>query len=101
MDELRYYARQHEGLKQENKLSRRIYDVSVPISLRTPTYPGDPAIDISAWQSLDRGDSANVTALCFGAHTGTHVDAPAHFIKDGSKAESLDLETLLGEVHLL
>jgi arylformamidase len=82
-------------------LSRRIYDVSVPISLRTPTYPGDPGIDISAWQSLDQGDSANVTALCFGAHTGTHVDAPAHFIKDGSKADSLDLEVLLGEVHVL
>ena len=80
---------------------RHIYDVSVPISARTPTYPGDPGIDIRQWLSLDKGDPANVTALCFGAHTGTHVDAPAHFIKGGSKVESLSLDTLLGEVHVV
>lgn len=78
-----------------------IYDVSVPISARTPTYPGDPDIDIRQWLSVDKGDPANVTALCFGAHTGTHVDAPAHFIKGGGKVESLNLDTLLGEVHVI
>jgi arylformamidase len=79
----------------------KIYDVSVPISTRTPTYPGDPGIEIRQWLSLDKGEPANVTALCFGAHTGTHVDAPAHFIKGGSKVDSLDLDTLLGEAHVI
>jgi len=79
----------------------RIYDVSVPISARTPTYPGDPGIDIRQWLSLAAGDVANVSAICFGAHTGTHVDAPAHFIKDAPKLQSLDLNTLIGEVQVI
>lgn len=79
----------------------RIYDVSVPISARTPTYPGDPGIDIRQWLSLAEGDAANVSAIYFGAHTGTHVDAPAHFIKDAPKLHSLDLYTLIGEVLVM
>ncbi len=51
--------------------------------------------------SLEQGDPANVTAIYFGAHSGTHVDAPAHFIHGGSKLESLSLDTLLGEVQVV
>ncbi|CDM64258.1 cyclase family protein [Pyrinomonas methylaliphatogenes] len=75
----------------------RIYDISVPIRSRTPVYPGDPPISIETWMALARGDVANVSQLRFGAHTGTHVDAPAHFISDGMKAEDLPLEALIGE----
>src|ERR1700730_7824900 len=79
----------------------RIYDVSVPISARTPTYPGDPGIEIRPWLSLANGDPANVSAIYFGAHTGTHVDAPAHFIEDAPTLESMDLHTLIGEVQVI
>jgi len=78
-----------------------IFDVSVPISPRTPTYPGDPKIDFKQWLSLDKGDSANVTSLCFGVHTGTHIDAPAHFIHGGERLASLSLDVLLGEVRVI
>ena len=78
-----------------------IYDVSVPISARTPTYPGDPGIDIRQWLSLAAGDAANVSAICFGAHTGTHVDAPAHFIAGAAKLNSLDLYTLIGKARVI
>ncbi len=77
------------------------YDVSVPISTLLPTYPGDPGVEIKQWLALDRGDPANVTAIDFGAHTGTHVDAPAHFIPGGAKLAALDLETLIGEVQVI
>jgi arylformamidase len=79
----------------------RIYDVSVPISEQMPVYPGDPKVTITDWLSLDKGDPANVTMLDLGAHAGTHVDAPAHFIRGGRKVESMDLETLMGEVHVI
>ncbi len=79
----------------------RIFDVSLPISARMPTYPGDPGVNIKDWLSLDKGDPANVTLIDFGAHTGTHVDAPAHFIQGGCKLDSLDLDTLIGEVHVI
>jgi arylformamidase len=76
----------------------KLYDISVSITPgETPVYPGDPGIKISSWAALSRGDAANVTALRFGAHTGTHVDAPAHFIEDAPEVVSLPLEVLTGE----
>ena len=74
-----------------------IYDVTVPLSNELPTYPGDPGIQIGEWRSLAKGDSANVSVVNFGAHTGTHVDAPAHFIEGAAKIETLPLESLIGE----
>jgi len=74
-----------------------IYDVTVPLSNELPTYPGDPGIEIGNWRALANGDSANVSVVSFGAHTGTHVDAPAHFIEGASKVESMPLDVLIGE----
>lgn len=78
-----------------------IYDLSVPIGTELPTYPGDPAIKIDNWSSLAHGGGANVSVLCFSAHTGTHVDAPAHFIEGAKKVEALDLEVLIGEAQVI
>jgi arylformamidase len=79
----------------------QIYDVSVPLSTATPTYPGDPGIEIKDWLTLAGGDAANVSLLHFGAHSGTHVDAPAHFIQGGSRVESLPLESLIGPAEVV
>ena len=78
-----------------------IYDLSVPLSSTLPTYPGDPGIKIQEWSKLANGDGANVSALSFGAHTGTHVDAPAHFIEGTRKVESLALDVLIGEADVV
>lgn len=78
-----------------------IYDITVPLCDEIPTYPGDPGIEIRDWFSLAQGDPANVSLLKFGAHTGTHVDAPAHFIEGASRVESLNLDVLIGEAHLV
>lgn len=78
-----------------------IYDVSVALSSDTPTYPGDPTIEISQFLSLADGDPANVSLIHFGAHSGTHVDAPAHFIAGGARVESLALDALIGEVQVV
>ena len=78
-----------------------IYDISVPLTNEMPTYPGDFGIEITDWSSLAKGDSANVTHLNFGAHTGTHVDAPAHFIEGAPKLETLPLEVLIGRTQVV
>jgi len=75
----------------------KIYDVTVPISAATPIYSGDPGVVISSTATLAAGDSANVTHLCFGAHTGTHVDAPNHFIEGTLTLDQLDLDKLVGQ----
>ena len=79
----------------------RIYDVSVPLSAATPTYPGDPGIEIKQWLRLANGDAANVSLINCGLHSGTHVDAPAHFIEGGAKVDSLPLESLIGEAEVV
>lgn len=78
-----------------------IYDVTVPLSNGMPTWPGDPEIQLVNWQSLSKGDGANVSMLKFSAHTATHVDAPAHFIEGAAKVESMPLEVLIGEAEVV
>jgi arylformamidase len=79
-----------------------IYDITVPVTPgETPTYPGDPGIQFEAWSSIAAGDPANVTMLHLGAHTGTHVDAPAHFIEGAPGLTSLSLDALVGEARVI
>ena len=78
-----------------------IYDITVPIRPGMPVYEGDPDVDIQAWSALAKGDSANVSFLHFGAHTGTHVDAPAHFIEGARKIDALSLEMLIGPARVV
>ena len=78
-----------------------IYDITVPIRPGMPIYEGDPAVEIAAWSALRKGDSANVSFLHFGAHTGTHVDAPAHFIEGARKIDALSLDVLIGPARVV
>jgi arylformamidase len=79
-----------------------IFDISVAISPETtPTYPGDPALEVVSWAAIARGDAANVTLLRMGAHTATHVDAPAHFIEGAPAVSAMPLEVLIGEARVV
>lgn len=78
-----------------------IYDISVPIRSGMPVYEGDPGVDIQPWSALAKGDSANVSFLHFGAHTGTHVDAPAHFIEGTRKIDALSFDALIGPARVI
>jgi len=79
----------------------KIYDITFPISETTPVYEGDPTVKIEVCLAIARGDAANVTQLCFGAHTATHVDAPNHFIEGTKKVHELELEKLVGDCTVL
>src|SRR3989304_3771907 len=63
----------------------RVYDISVPLRADMPTYSGEPGPRLQFAKQLSKGDSANVSVLSLGSHTGTHVDAPSHFL-DGAPA---------------
>jgi arylformamidase len=79
----------------------KIYDVTVPIKNSMPVWPGDPKVNNMLVFSIDSGAEANVTSIQMSAHTGTHIDAPRHFINSGEPIDSLDLDTLLGEVEVI
>lgn len=78
-----------------------IYDVTVPIRASMPVYEGDPGVKIESWSAFAKGDSSNVSMLNFGAHTGTHVDAPAHFIEGANTIDNLSLERLIGPARVI
>lgn len=80
---------------------KKIHDISFPISNETPVYEGDPRVKIEVASSFAKGDHANVTGLCFGAHTATHVDAPNHFIDGTRKIHELELEKLIGNCRVV
>jgi arylformamidase len=66
-----------------------------------PVFPGDPEVRIEAASSIETGGAANVSKISCGAHTGTHIDAPAHFIKDGRKIADIDLDALIGAARVV
>jgi len=78
-----------------------IFDVSVPIRDGMVHYAGNPPVHVTRVSSLEDGDTANVSELDMGAHSGTHVDAPAHFLADGAGAEALPLNALIGPAEVI
>ncbi|MGI9036302.1 MAG: cyclase family protein [Pyrinomonadaceae bacterium] len=79
----------------------KIYDVTFPISPETPIYKGDPKAEITVAHSIAKGDAANVSQICCGVHTATHVDAPNHFIEGGRRIDQLDFDKLLGRCRVV
>jgi arylformamidase len=82
-------------------MNMKIYDVTVPISAEVPIYKGDPGASVSAFKSIAGGDTANVSEITFGVHTGTHVDAPNHFIDGAKRIHELDPEKLIGPCRVI
>ena len=79
----------------------KIFDISLPIHPDLPVWPGDPPIELTRQESISPGFDANVSRIACGVHIGTHVDAPLHFIDGGAAIDDLDLNTLIGRVHVL
>lgn len=79
----------------------RTYDISLEITPDLPTWPGDPEIKFQTISNIPNGDSANVTAISMSVHTGTHIDAPLHFLEKGNSVDEIVLKTLIGRAFVL
>ena len=73
-----------------------IYDITRPVDTGMVVWPGNPPVVRRRTSDMARGDVANVSELSLGVHTGTHVDAPVHFLPGGAGTETLDLAVLVG-----
>jgi arylformamidase len=73
----------------------KLVDISVPIRDAMTVYRGNPPVRIRPAMTLQR-DGVNLSELCLGSHTGTHVDAPNHFVKGGKGIDRLGLERFIG-----
>ncbi|QDA31896.1 cyclase family protein [Thermococcus indicus] len=72
-----------------------IIDLSLSISENTPVYPDDPPVSVKLWAVIDR-DGYYMNVLKMGEHSGTHVDAPAHFVPGGKTIDEMPLEKFIG-----
>lgn len=76
-------------------------DISVPLKNGMAHWPGDPTVNISRVRDLEKGDTVNLSTISMGAHSGTHVDAPLHFINGGEGVDEIPLETLVGRARVI
>ena len=83
--------------RREMARFERIIDISVPNGPGQHVYPGDPVPKVDSVHRIRDGAAANVSLLTMGSHTGTHVDAPYHFIDDGPRLGQVALERMVGE----
>lgn len=79
----------------------RFHDISVTVTSMLPTWPGDPKVELDRVEKIEEGANANVSRVAMGVHTGTHVDAPYHFLEDGTTVDTLPLDILIGSVQVV
>jgi arylformamidase len=78
-----------------------LIDITVPIRTGMVTYPGDPQVTVERVASLADGDVANISRVAMSLHTGTHVDAPLHFLDGGAGSDELALDALIGRCEVV
>ena len=76
-------------------------DVSVPLRNGMVKWPDNPPVEIERTLDMERGDVANVSRLSFGSHTGTHMDAPLHFVRDGDGLDRMPLDATVGAARVI
>lgn len=80
-------------------VNREWIDISTPIRSGMPHWPGDPDVRVELLTSIKDG-GANVTALSMCAHTGTHMDAPRHYIPGGAGIDEMPLDAAVGAARV-
>ena len=76
-------------------------DISRQLDENIYVYEGDPIFRTSSVCSIADGDDCNVTAISFGSHTGTHIDAPKHFFKDGKSITDFPIDAFCGKAKVI
>jgi arylformamidase len=79
----------------------RWIDISVPLRSGMVHWPDNPPVRIERMLDMERGDVANVSKISLGSHTGTHMDAPIHFVRAGEGIDRLPLDATIGRARLI
>jgi arylformamidase len=79
----------------------RWIDISVRLHDGMLHWPGDPEVSINKVADVEKGDRHTISEICMGSHSGTHVDAPRHFIKGGTSIDEMPLDVMMGEARVI
>lgn len=76
-------------------------DITTPIEPGMVVWPGDPGVEFGKFADMGRGDVANGSWVKMGLHSGTHIDAPLHFIADGLTVDRAPLDAMMGRARVI
>jgi arylformamidase len=79
----------------------RWIDITVPIFNGLVHWPGDPPVSVVSIQDMENGATNNLSKINLGSHTGTHIDAPRHYIRKGKTVTDMPLEQMTGVARVL
>ncbi|MDD5712328.1 MAG: cyclase family protein [Smithellaceae bacterium] len=82
-------------------METRWIDATLSLKNGMPHWPGDPPFDIERVHDLDHGDGSNLSRIQMGAHSGTHIDAPIHFLRGGAGVEEIPFTALIGPARVV
>ena len=91
---------QHSGLEASS--SNGWIDVTATLNAATtPVYEGDAPMKFDFLKDMRKGDGFTLSVYSLGAHSGTHIDAPMHFIRDGAAVDQVPVESLIGPARII
>ncbi len=76
------------------------FDISLPLRPGLPQWPGDPVLRMDKISDRASGDGYNLSSLQMGLHTGTHMDAPCHFLDGAAGLEAMPLDVTVGSAQV-
>ncbi len=76
-------------------------DISAPLLAGMTVWPGDAPVVVEQAESMEQGGAYNLTRLAMSAHTGTHIDAPRHFLREGAGIEAMPLDAMAGPARVV
>ena len=82
-------------------MSHEWIDISIALHNDMPYWPDNPPVRIARTMDLEDGDEATVSTISIGSHTGTHMDAPLHFIKSGKAVDEMPLSATIGPAQVV
>jgi len=76
-------------------------DLSIPLRTGMVHWPGDPGVTIERVKEISRGDDCTLSSISMGAHTGTHMDAPSHFVEGAPDLDGFPLTAGVGPARVI
>jgi arylformamidase len=78
----------------------KLFDISWPISSSMTEYKDRESVALNSLKHVAK-DGVTESQICFHSHTGTHIDAPIHFVPGGKTIDQIDLQSLIGPCKVL
>ena len=79
----------------------QLFDISIPVQPSLAVWPGDTPFALTWNMRLENGDSVNISTVTMSVHTGTHMDAPLHFIRGARTIDQMPLDATIGPARVI